>query len=91
LTSGFLRPRPARRQAARDLGLGERLGERRLTLRTLLAQDGPSTLDWLASRARRAASSHLGAGVAVPAIARLWSERASASAALLDALAAAGG
>jgi TorA maturation chaperone TorD len=89
-TSGVFFPRAALRDAARELGLGERLGERRLTLRTLLAQDAPATLDWLAGRARRAAASHLAAGAAVPGIARHWWERASSSAALLDALAAAG-
>lgn len=86
-TSGLFLPRAALREAASELGLGERLGERRLTLRTFLAQDAPATLEWLGARARRSAASHLVAGAAAPAIGRFWRDRAASSALVLEALA----
>jgi TorA maturation chaperone TorD len=87
LRCGFFLPRAALRRAARELGLGERMGERRLTLRTLLSQDGDATLVWLAARARAAAVTHARAGSSAPQCAAFWSARAEASANLLDALA----
>lgn len=86
LRCGVFLQRGALRRAARELGLGERLGERRQTLRTLLAQDGAATLAWLATRAREQAASHRKAGAATPVCAAFWSARAEATAGSLDAL-----
>jgi TorA maturation chaperone TorD len=87
LRCGVFLPRGALRRAARELGLGERLGERRQTLRTLLSQDGAAMLAWLASRARAEAASHRRAGAAMPACAAFWSARAEATALRLEPLA----
>ncbi|HZO49793.1 MAG TPA: molecular chaperone TorD family protein [Gaiellaceae bacterium] len=60
--------------AARELGLGLRVAERRYVLEALLAQDARATLDWLAAQARRWAARH------EPGF---WSGRAAAAAILL--------
>jgi len=90
LPSGVFLPRARLAAIAGDLELGERLGERRLTLRTLLSQDASATLGRLAGEARRAAASHRIAGSAVPVVAAFWLGRARACADLLEAVAAAG-
>ena len=73
--------------AARDLGLGLRVAERRYVLRNLFDQDAPATLGWLAGHARRSAAAaqrqHWTHGIAA-----FWQQRALDSAKLLDTVAA---
>ncbi|MGB3564436.1 MAG: molecular chaperone TorD family protein [Thermoanaerobaculia bacterium] len=45
--SGLIFVRADFHRAARELGLGVRLGERRFVLETLMSQDAGATLDWL--------------------------------------------
>lgn len=73
--------------AARDLGLGRRVGERRFELEALLGQRPGATLGWLAAEARRWEERHLQVRPATGASARAWSARAGASATLLEGLA----
>ncbi len=87
LRSGLFLPRAALRRGALELGLGERLGERRLALRTFLSQDAAATLSWLAEQARAAATSHRRAADAMPRLAAFWIDRATSSAKLLETLA----
>lgn len=75
--SGLVLARADLAHAARDLGLGLRLGERRFALRALVEQDAAGTLRWLATLARRRGERATG----------FWQERAAAAAALLGALA----
>jgi TorA maturation chaperone TorD len=60
--------------AARQLGLGLRIAERRYVLEALLAQDAAGMLGWLAEHAATWSSRHES---------EFWSERAAAAAALL--------
>lgn len=87
LTGFVLAPADLAR-AARELGLGLRLGERRTVLRTLLAQDPAGTCRWLATEARRTAARPMPPWLASE-IARFWTERAAAAAVLLSGLAVA--
>ncbi len=82
--SGMILARPDLARAARELGLGLRIGERRFVLRALLGQDAPAALDWLAAEAGRWAE-RPGGG----AIAGFWRERAHAAGALLRSAATA--
>lgn len=69
--------------AARELGLGLRVAERRYVLRNLFNQDTAATLGWLAEHARRssaAAARHGWTGE----VAQFWRERSAATAVLLD-------
>jgi TorA maturation chaperone TorD len=89
--AGFILIRADLADAARDLGLGLRQGERRYVLGALLSQDGPATLAWLA----RLAVSWVEAEDALPSVwepvTDSWSARAGAAAELLSRLAAAPG
>lgn len=85
--SGLLLTRADLARAARELGLGGRVAERRYALRNLLGQDAAGTLGWLEGEAARAARRP--AAVAGTAIAAHWSERAAATAAALAAARAA--
>lgn len=73
-------------RAARELGLSPRFGERRLVLRTLLAQEPAGTLGWLAAEAGRRAEAPAPCWPAGGA-SRFWRERAAAAAELLSGLA----
>ncbi|HSK15310.1 MAG TPA: molecular chaperone TorD family protein [Gaiellaceae bacterium] len=79
--SGVLLVRDDLAHAARELGLGVRIAERRYVLRALLAQDAAPTLAWLAAEARRWAGLH---AERPGPIGEFWQERAEAAAALLD-------
>ncbi|HUZ00337.1 MAG TPA: hypothetical protein VMU89_08295, partial [Thermomicrobiaceae bacterium] len=85
--SGLILVRADLVEAARDLGLGLRQGERRYVLLALFGQDGPATLGWLA----RLAGSWVEAQGALPAVLEpvttSWLERAGATAELLSRLA----
>lgn len=74
-------------RAARDLGLGARVGERRYVLSALLSQAPHDVLRWLADEADRRASAHA-AHRWTAAVADFWSDRAAATAALLRELCA---
>jgi len=84
--SGLILTRTDLARAARTLGLGLRVGERRFVLAALLSQDPVSTLGWLSEEARAYASRHAGRAGIAPGIARYWAERAEATAALTDEL-----
>jgi len=60
--------------AARELGLGARIAERRYVLEALLSQDAPATLRWLSAFAGRWSERHES---------EFWSDRAAAAATLL--------
>lgn len=81
---GFLITHGDLAQAAQQLGLGLRRGERRFVLRGMLEQDAASTLEWLAEHARGWARRH---GERPPVACDpgpWWAERAWCSAAVLD-------
>lgn len=78
--SGIVLTRGHLGAAARELGLGSRLGERRRVLRALIEQDAPGMLCWLSEQARSWASRHRADEVAMGAAARHWAERASTTA-----------
>ncbi|HEX6197639.1 MAG TPA: molecular chaperone TorD family protein [Jiangellaceae bacterium] len=82
--TGFILTRADLARAARQHGLGVRLGDRRLMLRSLMEQDPPGTLRWLADHARSwAARSRTDETVAGP-IAAYWTARAAQTAERLD-------
>lgn len=84
--SGIVLTRADLARAARDLGLGLRMGERRFILETLLAQDADPMLVWLAAEARVASAQHHLRAQVTGAVAGFWSKRAAAAAALLREL-----
>ena len=86
--SGLVVTRGDLARAARDLGLGLRVGERAYILRAMLGQGPGDTLGWLAEEARGWQRRHDETGSIAPEVADFWCERARAAAALLDALAA---
>ena len=87
--SGMVLVRSDLTRAARALGLGLRMGERRFALTSLLSQDSEGTLGWLAAEASAWEQRHLAreaAQAATGEIARFWTHRAGTAAALLTAL-----
>ncbi len=84
--SGMILVRADLARAARELGLGLRVGERRFVLESLLAQDPARTLAWLRAEARAWAARHAAYQPAAGDIARFWAARAEAAAALLAEL-----
>jgi TorA maturation chaperone TorD len=85
--SGVLLVRAELARAARETGLGHRIGERRRVLEALLAQDAARTLTWLEAEARAWARRHRRYQEATGPIADFWAARAEAAAALLRRLA----
>jgi hypothetical protein len=84
--TGMVLARADLARAARDLGLGLRLGERRVTLRAILEQDAGPVLGWLAGEAASWAGRHLPEVHVSPSLAAWWHERAAATARLLREL-----
>jgi hypothetical protein len=84
--TGMVLTRADLARAARDLGLGLRLGERRVTLRAMLEQDAGPVLGWLAGEAASWAGRHLPEVHVSPSLAACWHERAAATARLLGEL-----
>jgi len=84
--SGALLVRSDLARAARETGLGLRLGERRFALDALLSQDSRRTLGWLASEVRGWVPRHRAHRELTGPLAEFWAARAEAAAALLDAL-----
>ena len=76
--SGMILTRADLARAARELGLGLRIGERRFVLRALLGQDARAALDWLAGEA-----DHWAARPGELEIDEFWRQRAQAAGALL--------
>lgn len=86
--SGMVLVRADLARAARELGLGLRLGERRFVLRALLAQDPNESLSWLAREAKKWGDRHRRMPAAFAPVTEIWAARAERTAALLEELAA---
>ncbi|HEV2912052.1 MAG TPA: molecular chaperone TorD family protein [Pyrinomonadaceae bacterium] len=84
--SGMILLRSDLNGAARKLGLGLRLGERKFILRELLGQDAPGVLEWLAEEACGWAERHRRRGETLADVARVWEEKAVATASMLREL-----
>ncbi|HLF68837.1 MAG TPA: molecular chaperone TorD family protein [Gaiellaceae bacterium] len=85
--SGIVLTRADLVRAARELGLGLRVGERRFTLRALFAQDAVAMLGWLASEAESWGARHRRHGDALASVGDVWAERAERAVSLLRELA----
>src|SRR6266508_2843355 len=85
--SGLVLMRADLVRAARELGLGLRLGERRFALRALLAQEALGTLRWLAGEAEISIDLHRRAPRGLAPVTDFWAARAERTAALLTDLA----
>lgn len=86
--SGMILVRDDLLRAARELGLGARVGERRFVLKALLAQEAAATLGWLADEALGWEARHAAGLPLWGAAAAFWQERAARSARLCAELAA---
>ena len=83
--SGLVLARADLARAARELGLGTRVGERAFVLRALLDQDARAVLGWLAGEARRQAEDLAGvAATGGDEVAGWWRERLTRTADLID-------
>lgn len=87
--SGMILTRRDLGRAARELGLGLRMGERAFALRSMLEQDHSTTVGWLAREAEGWAARHRAMQGALGDVAEFWRERVEAVRALLLASAAA--
>ncbi|MHB8146093.1 MAG: molecular chaperone TorD family protein [Vulcanimicrobiaceae bacterium] len=85
--SGFILVRDDLADAAHELGIGLRHGERRFVLTAMFAQERAGLLRWLGRTACEAAASHTERSAPWPGIAAFWASRARRSAELFDALA----
>ncbi len=85
--SGIVVTRADLARAARELGLGTRMGERLYILKALLGQEASATLAWLAREARRQETRHREEEGFDEGVTAFWIERAAATARLLDELA----
>ena len=81
--SGLILTRQDLARAAGSLGLGLRMGERAFALRSMLSQDPPATLAWLAGEAAGWTARHGEVEAALGDVGRYWRERAEATGALL--------
>jgi hypothetical protein len=86
--SGMLLTRSDLGRAARTLGLGSRIGERKFILKALLGQNARSTLGWLAGEAARWAKRHRAQPPVFRSVSDWWAARAENTASLLDELGA---
>jgi TorA maturation chaperone TorD len=86
--SGMILARADLARAARELGLGLRLGERRLMLQAMLGQDAGPALGWLGGEAASWTGRHRPEVHLAPSLAAFWQDRAAATARLLSELAA---
>jgi TorA maturation chaperone TorD len=84
--SGMILVRSDLSVAARRLGLGLRLGERKFILKALFSQDAAGVLGWLAEEAARWAERHRLYGETLGGVAEAWEEKALSSAKLLREL-----
>jgi TorA maturation chaperone TorD len=84
--SGMILLRSDLSRAARRLGLGLRLGERKFILKALFSQDAPGVLEWLSVEADAWVERHRLQRGALGAVAVAWEEKAFACANLLKEL-----
>lgn len=77
--SGVVLTRDDLARAGQVLGVGVRIGERRFILRSMLTQDAPGTLAWLAGQAARWSTIHANTRADLGAIAVFWEERSRAA------------
>jgi TorA maturation chaperone TorD len=83
--SGLVIARADLARAARELGLGTRVGERAFVLRALLDQDARAVLGWLVGEARRQADDlHAVAATGGEEVAAWWRARLAHTAAVLE-------
>lgn len=87
--SGMIIVRSDLVRAARTLGLGLRIGERKYVLESLFAQDARGVLDWLAREATGWSARHRRERETLARISRAWEEKSELAARLLDELKAA--
>jgi hypothetical protein len=87
--SGMILVRSDLTRAARELGLGLRLGERKFILKALFGQDAAGLLEWLAQEATGWQQRHRLHLETLGGVAAAWEERARATAQLLRELGAA--
>lgn len=85
--SGMILVRSDLSRAARHLGLGLRLGERKFILKALFSQDAPAVLEWLSAEADAWGERHHFQRGALGAVAVAWEEKARACTNLLKELA----
>jgi TorA maturation chaperone TorD len=89
--SGMVLARADLARAARELELGNRVGERAFVLRSLLDQDAPAVLGWLAGEARRQAEGlDTVAATGGELVAQWWRDRLHATAEVLTGALATG-
>lgn len=81
--SGMILARADLVRAGRLLGIGARVGERRLVLEAMLGQDPDGMLRWLGTEADTWAVHHRRGEPALGEVARFWAERAETTAASL--------
>ncbi len=89
VTGGMIVTRAGLARAGRELGLGLRVGERRFTLRALLAQDPGAMLGWLAAELDAWAGLHAVREPLAVAIRDFWVARAVAARRFVETLGAA--
>lgn len=85
--TGLILTRTDLLRAARDLGLGTRIGERRYVLSALLSQAPDAVLGWLADEAGQRAAAHARHTSWTGDVATFWHDRAATTAGLLHDLA----
>jgi TorA maturation chaperone TorD len=81
---GMILTRADLARAARDLGLGLRVSDRRAVLRALFGQDAPRASEWLAAEADAAATAAEGDTIPLGPVAAFWTERARETARALE-------
>lgn len=84
--SGMVLLRADLTRAARQTGLGLRMGERAYALDSMLQQDAPTTMAWLADEATRWAERHRAMRDDLGTVADHWTKRAETAAALFQAI-----
>jgi hypothetical protein len=75
-------------RAARDIGIGGRVAERRFVMRALFDQEAGAVLRWLSATSRDAAAAWKGHWLSQTPTGEWWQKRATETADLLDELAA---
>lgn len=84
--SGMILVRSDLTRAARSLGIGLRMGERRFILKSLFGQEADKILYWLSEEATRWKERHRLYHAWIGEIAESWEKRAAATATLLEEL-----
>jgi hypothetical protein len=84
--SGMILVRADLTRAAKRLGLGLRMGERKFIMKSLFSQDASGMLDWLIEEATEWTRRHSLNVDALGETATVWENKAASAGALLDAL-----